>query len=83
MILHTDYLKAKKVVEEYENQLANSVVRVNDLNINQKIKRNYPESWDYWVSEINGEDVLIRTTEDKDDEMYDDFWVNISELRLN
>lgn len=57
------------------------VVDPNELSIDQKVKRNYPESWDYWISEIDGEKVLIRTTFKKDDPDYDDFWVDIKEIR--
>lgn len=59
-----------------------SVVSISDLSINQKVKRNYPESWDYWVTEIQGEDVLIRTTQNEDDPKYDDLRVNVTEIRL-
>lgn len=82
MITHREYLEAQKIVDSYHSQLKQSVVSTSDLYINQKVKRNYPESWDYWVTEIQGEDVLIRTTENEDDSKYDDFWVNVAELRL-
>jgi hypothetical protein len=82
MITHKEYLEAQKIVDAYHSQLKQSVVSISDLSINQKVKRNYPESWDYWITEIQGEDVLIRTTENEDDPKYDDFWVNVAELRL-
>lgn len=82
MILYKQYLEAQKIVDVYHSQLKQSVVSTSDLSINQKVKRNYPESWDYWISEIEGEDVLIRTTENENDPKYDDFWVNVAELRL-
>lgn len=82
MITHKEYLEAQKIVDTYHLQLKQSVISISDLSINQKVKRNYPESWDYWVTEIQGEDVLIRTTENEDDSKYDDFWVNIAELCL-
>lgn len=82
MILYKHYLEAKKLIEAYEDQLNEALVSSNNLHINQKVKRNYPESWDYWISEIKGEDVLIRTTEDENDPKYDDFLVNVAELRL-
>jgi hypothetical protein len=52
--------------------------------IGQKVKRDYKESWDYWVNEIVTETgrVLIRTTESKDDPEYDDFWVSVKELKF-
>lgn len=82
MITHEKYLEAQKIVDAYHLQLKQSVVNINDLSINQKVKRNYPESWDYWVTEIQGKDVLIRTAENEDAPDYDDFWVNIAEIRL-
>ncbi len=81
MILHREFLEAKKIVDEYNLQTEQSVLNVNNLSIDQKVKRNYPQSWNYWVSEIQGEDVLIRTTEKEDDPEYNDFLVNISDLR--
>lgn len=82
MITYSEYLKAQKVVDDYKLQMSESLVKLSDLSINKKVKRNYPESWDYWVTELQGEDVLIRTTEDVNDPLYDDFLVNISEIRL-
>lgn len=82
MLTHREYLEAQKIIDMYHSQLKQSVVSARDLSINQKVKRNYPESWDYWVTEIQGEDVLIRTTENEDEPNYDDFWVNIAEIRL-
>lgn len=82
MITHREYLKAQKIVDTYRLQLKQSEVTVNDLFANQRVRRNYPESWDYWISEIQGEDVLLRTTEKEDDPEYDDFLVNIAEIRL-
>lgn len=82
MITHKEYLEAQKIVDAYHSQLLQSVVSTSDLSINQKVKRNYPESWDYWVTELQGEDVLIRTTENEDDPKCDDFLVNVVEIRL-
>ena len=82
MIRYSEYLRAKKIIEEYKLQKKSSIVKIEDLTINQKVKRDYPESWDYWVTEIKGEDVLIRTTEKEDDPEYNDFWVNVSGIRL-
>lgn len=59
-----------------------SDVSIDDLYIDQKVKRNYQGSWDYWVTEIDGDAVLIRTTEKMNDPKYDDFWVNVSEICL-
>jgi hypothetical protein len=81
--MHREYLKALKVIKSYEEQMEKSSVKVSDLSINQKVKRNYPESWFYWVSEIVGEDVLLRTTEKEEDPECDDFMVNVSEIRLD
>lgn len=81
MITYREYLEAHKIIDTYRMQLKQSVFTVRDLSINQKVKRNYPESLDYWISEIIGEDVLIRTTEKEDDPEYNDFLVNIAELR--
>lgn len=50
------------------------------LAVNQKVKRNYVESWDYWISEVSGDMVLIRTTERIDDPSYDDFWVSVNDI---
>lgn len=36
----------------------------------------------YWISEINNDDILIRTTKNIDDINYNDFLVNISEIQL-
>lgn len=58
-----------------------NAVNPNDLKINQRVKRDYAASWVYWVTEMKGEQVLIRTTERIDDPEYDDFWVDINELR--
>ena len=80
-VLHRDYLKATKIVEEYLSQFRQPCANIDDLSIDLKVKRNYPESWDYWVTEIQGRDVLLRTTEKLDDPKYDDFLVNISEIR--
>ncbi len=82
MITHRKYLKALEIVNLYQQQILQAVVNINDLSPNQKVKRNYPESYDYWISEIQGEDVLLRTTEKEDDPEYDDFLVNIGEIRL-
>jgi len=82
MITHKKYLEAQKIVDAYHLQLKQSVISTSDLSVNQKVKRNYSESRDYWVTEIQGEDVLIRTTENEDDPNYDDFLVNVAELRL-
>ena len=82
MITHKKYLEAQKIVDAYHLQSKQSVISTSDLSVNQKVKRNYSESRDYWVTEIQGEDVLIRTTENEDDPNYDDFLVNVAELRL-
>jgi hypothetical protein len=81
-ILHTEYLKAQKIVDEYQLQLKQCAISITDLVINQKVKRASMYSSNYWVSEILGEDVLVRTTENVDDPYYNDFFVNIAELRL-
>jgi hypothetical protein len=75
-------MDGKEILKEFELEKGYDPITTSDLSINQKVKRNYPESWDYWVTEMQGEDVLIRTTENEDDPKYDDFWVNIVELRL-
>ena len=81
-ITYAKYQEAKKTIAQYEEQLKKAVVKITDLKIDQKVKRDYPESFDYWVSEIEGDDVLIRTTEDHNHPEHDDFLVNISEIRL-
>lgn len=80
-LLHREYLNAIKVVEEYHLQIKDTELWMSDLSIDIQVRRNYPESQVYWVSEVNGQDVLIRTTKDEDAVGCDDFWVNISELR--
>ena len=82
MILYSKYIEAKKVVDEYNEQMNNSVIRVSDLTVNQKVTRSHHNSSVYWVSEILGEDVLLRTTENENDPEYNDIWVNISDIRL-
>jgi hypothetical protein len=64
--------------------LVHSTLKVNDISVNQKVgfKMGNKESKTYWVSEISGNDVLIRTTESENDPDYDDFWFNISDLKL-
>jgi len=81
-ISQREYLMAKEIVAQYEKQMESATVKPSDLSINQKVKRNYPESWEYWVSEINGDDVLLRTTEDVNSPECGDFTVNISEIRI-
>ena len=81
MITYREYLEAQKIVDAYHSQLEQSVVSTSDLFVNQKVKRYNRKSW-WWVSEIQGDDVLIRTTENEDDSDYDDMWVNIAEVRL-
>lgn len=34
------------------------------------------ESYKVWVTEVTEEEVLLRTTEDRNDRKYNDFWVN-------
>jgi hypothetical protein len=81
-VLQSAYLQAKGIVNAYEKQISESILKPGDLTINQKVKRNYPESWDYWVTEFQGEDILIRSTEDENDPNYNDYLVNIAELRV-
>lgn len=66
----------------YKARVAEENPKVNFPQLNQKVKRNYPESWDYWVEEIDltNSKVLIRTTEDYNDSACDDFWVEVGTL---
>ncbi len=83
-ILYSEYLKAKKLVNEYQDQVGASVLNINDIKPNQKLKlesARWYNTIECWVSEMHGQDVLVRTTEKEEDPMYDDLLVNISELR--
>lgn len=76
-----EFLEAQEIVEKYKLQMKSAVFKPEDLKIDMPVRRNNPHSWVYWVTEIQEEDVLIRTTFDENDKKYDDFWVSIAELR--
>jgi hypothetical protein len=83
MIRHSEYLTAKQTVENYENQMKTRVnIKLDDLSIDQEVQtiHNQDKTRRFWVSEIVGEDVLIRTTFDVKDNDYDDFLVNICDI---
>ena len=82
MIKDKSYLKSNEIIDEFQSPLNQSIFNISDFSLNKKVKRNYPESLDYWVTEIKGKNILIRTTENLEDANYDDFWVNVDELRL-
>ncbi len=88
-ILHSEYKKAKALVDAYIKQIeswdANIHPNICDLKIDQKVHivaKFGTYDYDYWVTEIIGHDVLIRTRENINDREYDDRWVNIIEIRL-
>jgi hypothetical protein len=79
-VLHSHYLSALSLVEEYHRQKENSVLQISDLTVDLPVRMNHPNSQTYWVSEVIGEDVLIRTTEDEHSPEYDDYLVNYTVL---
>ena len=81
IITHKEFLEAQEIVKKYNLQMKSAVFKPADLKIDMPVRRYYPQSMVYWVTEIKGEDVLIRTTFDESDKNYDDFWVSIAELR--
>ena len=77
-----EYLSAMDIVNKYNEQLKTATVKSSDLKINQEVRRSYSESNRYWIEEINGDDILLRATESSEDADYDDFIVNIAEVRI-
>ena len=82
MIKYKEYLEAQKIVDAYQLQLKQSVLKIGDLSINQKVKRNNRKSW-WWVDEIHGDDLLIRKTENENDPKCEYMWVNIAEINCD
>lgn len=64
------------------SKIQQKVITKSDLFIHQCIKLKSSETKFYWISEINNDDILIRTTKNIDDINYNDFLVNISEIQL-
>jgi hypothetical protein len=78
MVTEEDYLKAKKIVQEYESKHLNISDVILRFSIGQYV--DYKGS-EYWVAEDNGgEKVLITNCEDVEDPDYNDWWVNRCDL---
>jgi len=81
-VKYLEYLEAIRIVQKYENQKLNCPFSTGNLDINQLVGVKGLEST-YWIEEIQGEDVLIRTTEDPNDPDYNDYLLNFTELILD
>ncbi len=78
MVTEEDYLKAKKIVQEYESKHLNISDVIVRFSIGQYV--DYKGS-EYWVAEDNGDEkVLITNCEDVEDSDYNDWWVNRCDL---
>jgi hypothetical protein len=78
MVTEEDYLKAKKIVQEYESKHLNISDVIVRFSIGQYV--DYKGS-EYWVAEDNGDEkVLITNCEDVEDPDYNDWWVNRCDL---
>ena len=52
------------------------------IKLNQIVKENKPNSWVYWVEKIEGNNVLVRTTESKQDVNCETYWFDIKQIKV-
>lgn len=83
MITITEYLAAKQLVHDYEEQ-ERIVARENlgELKLNQQIRWKRAPGLDFWIQEIRDDGVLIRTTDSENDLNYNDYLVAYDQLML-
>lgn len=83
MITGKEYREAKAIVAQYEHQeYEASRKSLGKLELNQPIRWTRAPGLSFWIHEIRGDEVLIRTTESANDPDRDDFWVAYDKLML-
>ena len=79
-ISNNRYLEAKELVKKYEKLLKKAPLKKCNISIDMEVKLDDIDKI-YWVSEISGSDILIRTTYSISDILYDDYLVSIWRLK--
>lgn len=78
MIQEYEYKKAKDICDRYERQMERSELKASDLVIGETVFKLHPNSPEYCVDEVSGDDVLIRTIGKGG---WDDEWISVAGIR--